>query len=155
VGHLAVQIAKARGAYVIGTASAAKHDFVRGLGADEVIDYTRTDPATAVSDLDVVFDPVGGADPRSWLPAIRPGGSLLPFRAGDSEELASLLAGTDVRAALVLVEPDGHALESLALLAATGKLRVHTDTTLPLADAAKAHEIGERGRTTGKIVLTT
>ncbi|HEX6449957.1 MAG TPA: NADP-dependent oxidoreductase [Trebonia sp.] len=155
VGHLAVQIAKARGAYVIGTASAAKHAFVRGLGADEVIDYTRTEPAAAVSDLDVVFDPVGGADARSWLPVIRPGGILLPFRAGDSEELASLVAGTHVRAALVLVEPDGHALESLAELAATGKLRVHIDTTLPLANAAKAHEIGERGRTTGKIVLTT
>jgi NADPH:quinone reductase-like Zn-dependent oxidoreductase len=118
-------------------------------------DYTRADPATAVGDLDVVFDPVGGADPRSWLPAIRPGGILLPFRAGDSQELASLVAGTNVRVALVLVEPDGHALEALAELAATGKLRVYINTTLPLADAAKAHEIGERGRTTGKIVLTT
>jgi NADPH:quinone reductase-like Zn-dependent oxidoreductase len=152
VGHLAVQIAKARGAYVIGTASAAKHNFVRALGADEVIDYTKVEPAGAVSDLDVVFDPVGGADARNWLPAIKPGGMLLPFRAGDAE-LAAVAAQGRVRAAIVLVEPDGHALEALAALAEAGQLRVEIDTVLPLAEAAKAHEIGERGRTRGKIVL--
>jgi NADPH:quinone reductase-like Zn-dependent oxidoreductase len=153
VGHLAVQIAKARGAYVIGTASAAKHDFVRALGADDVIDYTKADPAAAVSDLDVVFDPVGGADARNWLPAIKPGGMLLPFQT-DDEELTAIAAEGRVRTALVLVEPDGHALEALAALTEAGRLRVEIDTVLPLAEAAKAHEIGERGRTRGKIVLT-
>jgi NADPH:quinone reductase-like Zn-dependent oxidoreductase len=153
VGHLAVQIAKARGAYVIGTASAAKHDFVRALGADEVIDYTKVDPAGAVSDLDVVFDPVGGADARNWLPAIKPGGMLLPFHTDDAEPLPATAAERRVRAALVLVEPDGHALEALAALIEAGQLRVEIDTVLPLAEAAKAHEIGERGRTRGKIVL--
>lgn len=152
VGHLAVQIAKARGAYVIGTASAAKHDFVRALGADEVIDYVKVDPVGAVSDLDVVFDPVGGTDARSWLPAINPGGMLLPFHAGDAE-LAAVAAERPVRAAVVLVEPDGYALEALAALVEAGQLRVEIDTVLPLAEAAKAHEIGERGRTRGKIVL--
>src|ERR671931_462550 len=58
VGHLAVQIAKARGAHVIGTARAAKHAFLRGLGADELIDYTATDFAAVLSDVDVVFDPI-------------------------------------------------------------------------------------------------
>lgn len=154
VGHLAVQIAKARGAYVIGTASAAKHDFVRGLGADEVIDYMRVDPVAAVSDLDVVFDPVGGADARGWLPVIKPGGMLLPFQS-DGAELSAIAAEHRVRTALVLVEPDGHALEELAALAEAGRLRVEIDTVLPLAEAAKAHEIGERGRTRGKIILTT
>src|SRR5689334_7052440 len=66
LGHIAVQVAKARGAYVIGTASAGKHDFVLGLGADEVIDYERVDFTDAVRDVDVVFDVVGGATgPRS------------------------------------------------------------------------------------------
>jgi NADPH:quinone reductase-like Zn-dependent oxidoreductase len=153
VGHLAVQIAKARGAYVIGTASAAKHDFIRALGADEVIDYTKVDPAGAVSDLDVVFDPVGGADVLDWLPAIKPGGMLLPFQTDDAE-LFAIAAERGVRAAVVLVEPDGHALEALAALIQAGQLRVEIDTVLPLAEAAKAHEIGERGRTRGKIVLT-
>jgi NADPH:quinone reductase-like Zn-dependent oxidoreductase len=154
VGHLAVQIAKARGAYVIGTASGAKHDFVRALGADEVIDYTKIDPAGAVSDLDVVFDPVGGAAAQNWLPAIKPGGILLPFQDDDAE-LPAVAAGRRVRAALVLVEPDGHALDALAALTEAGQLRVEIDTVLPLAEAATAHQIGERGRTRGKIILTT
>lgn len=152
VGHLAVQVAKARGAFVIATASAARHDFVRSLGADEVIDYARDDPARAVSGLDVVFDPVGGVPARDWLPAIKPGGTLLPFRGYDTE-LPAVAAGHQVRAALVMVEPDGHALEKLAALVRAGLLRVELDTVLQLAEASKAHEIGERGRTRGKIVL--
>lgn len=82
VGHLAVQIARARGAYVIGTASAKNHDLVRGLGADEMIDYQATDFAATVSDVDVVLDTVGGDYPARSLRAIRAGGqliSLLPF----------------------------------------------------------------------------
>ena len=87
---------------------------------------------------------------RSWLPAIKPGGMLLPFHADDAELAA---AGRRVRAALVLVEPDGHALDALAGLVKAGQLRVEIDTVLLLAEAAKAHEMGERGRTRGKIVL--
>ena len=71
VGHLAVQIARARGAYVIGTASAKNHDLVRGLGADEMIDYQATDFATAVSDVDVVLDTVGGDYPARSLRTLR------------------------------------------------------------------------------------
>jgi NADPH:quinone reductase-like Zn-dependent oxidoreductase len=157
VGHLAVQIAKALGAYVIGTARAAKHDFVRALGADEVIDYTRTDPARAVTDLDVVFDPVGtevGTDNGvAWLPAIKPGGMLLPFAYGDDPALLDCAATREIRVALVLAEPDGHGLQALAGLAETGRLRVEVETILPLAQASKAHEISERGHTRGKIVL--
>jgi NADPH:quinone reductase-like Zn-dependent oxidoreductase len=151
VGHLAVQIAKARGAYVIGTARAARHDFVRGLGADEVIDYTQVTVPDVVSGLDVVFDPVGSA-PAGWLPAMRPGGTLLPF-GGDDGPLLLAAADRGITVPLVLVEPDGHALEALAALVEAGRLRVHVAATLPLTDAARAHELGERGRTQGKIVL--
>ena len=151
VGHLAVQIAKARGAYVIGTARAAKHDFVRGLGADEVIDYTQVAVPEVVSDLDVVFDPVGSA-PAEWLPAIKPGGTLLPF-GGDDDLGLEAAADRGIAVKLVLVEPDGHALEALAALVDAGLLRVRVAATLPLADAARAHELGEQGRTQGKIVL--
>ena len=153
VGHLAVQVAKALGAYVIGTARAAKHDFVRALGADEVVDYTRTDPARTVADLDVVFDPVGAGNGGNWLPAIKPGGMLIPFALGDDPALFESASGRGIRIASVLVEPDGHGLEALAGLAETGRLRVEIETLLPLAQAAKAHEINERGRTRGKIVL--
>jgi NADPH:quinone reductase-like Zn-dependent oxidoreductase len=72
VGHLAVQIAKSRGAYVIGTASAAKHDFLRSLGADELIDYRTVDFTDAVSDIDVVVDPIAGDTSRRSLDVPRP-----------------------------------------------------------------------------------
>ena len=78
VGHLAVQIAKSRGAYVIGTASAAKHDFLRSLGVDEAIDYHSVDFTEAVKDIDVVLDPISldtAARARS-LAVLRPGGTL-------------------------------------------------------------------------------
>lgn len=152
VGHLAVQIAKARGAYVIGTAREAKHDFVRSLGADEVIDYTRTNPANVVDDLDVVFDPVGGPHAEDLLSVIKPGGLLLPFTA--EQPIFDAAAARGVRVVEVLVEPDGHGLESLARMVEFGTLRVVVDKTLPLEAAAAAHLYGERGRTRGKIVLT-
>jgi NADPH:quinone reductase-like Zn-dependent oxidoreductase len=151
VGHLAVQIAKALGAYVIGTARAANHDFVRALGADEVTNYTTTDAASIVADLDLVFAPVG-TDTGSWLPAIRPGGMLVPFE-DDDPALPGEAARRRIRVAPVLAEPDGHGLEELARLAETGRLRVEVETVLPLAQAPKAHELSERGHTRGKIVL--
>ncbi|MGW7453054.1 NADP-dependent oxidoreductase [Streptomyces sp. NPDC054787] len=150
VGHLAVQIAKARGAYVIGTASAGKHDLLRGLGADEVIDYRTTDFEDAVTDVDVVIDAIGGDYGQRSLKVLKPGGHLVTLPGPDG-----IPADTQgVHAAWVLVEPDLAGLQEIAALVEQGLLRPLVDTVLPLAQAAKAHEIGERGRTTGKIVLT-
>lgn len=154
VGHLAVQIAKAHGAHVIGTARAAKHGFLRALGADETIDYTTTDPTARAADLDVILDSVGAADGHAWLPALKPGGILIPFAHDDDPALSEAAASRGIRVSTVLVEPDGHGLEALARLAETGQLRVEIEATLPLAQAAKAHQISESGRTRGKIVLT-
>ncbi|MYS79440.1 NADP-dependent oxidoreductase [Embleya scabrispora] len=151
VGHLAVQIAKARGAYVIGTARAAKHDLVRELGADEMIDYTTTDFAEAVRDVDVVLDGVGGEyGPRS-LPTLRRGGILVAI-VNHVRDLDVQRYG--VRAAEMLVEADHASMQQIAALAGAGRLRAAIDSVFPLADAAKAHERGETGRVTGKIVLT-
>ncbi|WP_153532385.1 NADP-dependent oxidoreductase [Actinomadura macrotermitis] len=152
VGHLAVQIAKAHGAYVIGTARAAKHDFVRGLGADEVIDYTAVDFAEAVQGVDVVLDGIGGDyGPRS-LRTLRPGGTLVSIALSNLADMDAAAAG--VRGEVVLVEPDHAIMKEIAALAEAGRLRAELDTVLPLADAAKAHERGETGRVQGKIVLT-
>ena len=157
VGHLAVQIAKSRGAYVIGTASAAKHDFLRSLGADEVIDYHTVDFTEAVTDIDVVLDPISldaGARARS-LAVLRPGGtlvSILPVPV-DADELTAI-AERGVRFESLLVEADHAGMQAIAHLAETGALRAHIEATFPLAEAAKAHALGETGRTTGKIVLT-
>ncbi|MET9964070.1 NADP-dependent oxidoreductase [Streptomyces sp. NPDC006326] len=150
VGHLAVQIAKARGAYVIGTASAAKHGLLRELGADEVLDYRTADFEDSVSDVDVVIDAVGGDYGRRSLKVLKPGGHLVTLPGPDG-----IPADTQgVQASWVLVEPDLKGLEQIAALADQGLLKPLVDTVLPLSQAAKAHEIGELGRTTGKIVLT-
>ncbi|MBT2451648.1 NADP-dependent oxidoreductase [Streptomyces sp. ISL-43] len=144
VGHLAVQIAKAYGAYVIGTASAGKHELLRSLGADELIDYRSADFAEAVGeDVDIVLDSVGGDYGQRSLAVLKPGGHLVTLPSPDDVPADA----PGVHTGWTLVEPDYAGLKAVAALVAQGKLR-------PLAEAAKAHEIGERGRTTGKIVLT-
>jgi len=154
VGHLAVQIAKARGAYVVGTASAAKHDFVRSLGADEVIDYQASDFASVARDMDVVLDSVGGDIARRSIGVLRPGGLLVTIVGRRDVDLAARTRAAGRRFAGISVEPDYPGLEALAQLADSGKLGVHLQAILPLAEAAKAHELLESGHTTGKIALT-
>ncbi|MEO3785929.1 NADP-dependent oxidoreductase [Actinocorallia sp. B10E7] len=153
VGHLAVQIAKALGAHVIATASGAKHEFVRSLGADEVIDYTTTDYTEVLSDLDVVFDLVTGENGPRSASVLKKGGilvSALPGNMGlDHDEAAAL----GIRLESVHVRPSVHDLERLAELAERGELRVRLDGEFPLADAAKAYSLAGSGQVTGKIVL--
>ncbi|BCJ32860.1 NADPH:quinone reductase [Actinocatenispora thailandica] len=154
VGHLAVQLAKARGGYVLGTASAGKHDVLRSLGVDEPIDYTTVDVPATVRDVDVVLDLVGGAAGPSLLRVLRRGGILIPIAGGASDDTIAAASAAGVRAATVLVEPDGAALTQLSRLVDEGRLRVRVAATFPLAEAASAHRLGEQGRTLGKIVLT-
>ena len=154
VGHVAVQIAKARGAYVIGTASAGKHDFLRELGVDEAIDYRETDFSEAVKDVDVVLDMLGGETALKSLRVLRPGGivvSIVPMGKPDFYEEAERLG---VRAVRMLVDADRADMESIAELVEAGKLRATIARTFPLADAAEAHALGATGRTAGKLVLT-
>ncbi|MEV7022329.1 NADP-dependent oxidoreductase [Kitasatospora sp. NPDC093558] len=154
VGHLAVQIAKARGAHVIGTASAAKHDLLRSLGADELVDYRTTDFAETVRDVDVVLDPIGGPTWARSLRTLRAGGTLVSIEPLTDDFPAAEAAAAGVRAGFMLVEPDHQGLREIARLVEDGRLRVIVDHVFPLAEAAQAHRLGERGRTTGKIVLT-
>ncbi|TXS43192.1 NADP-dependent oxidoreductase [Streptomyces sp. uw30] len=154
VGHVAVQIAKARGAYVIGTASAGKHDFLRDLGADELIDYRETDFTEAVKDVDVVLDTLGGETSVRSLRVLRPGGvvvSILPIGSDEFGEEAERLG---VRAVRMLVDADRAGMRAIVDLVEQGKLRPEIAGTFPLADAAEAHALGDTGRTTGKLVLT-
>ncbi|MCQ8772423.1 NADP-dependent oxidoreductase [Streptomyces telluris] len=154
VGHLAVQIAKSRGAHVIGTARAAKHDLLRELGADELVDYTRADFAAEVSGVDVVVDTIGGDyGPRS-LRTLRPGGIVVSLASPAEAALAQEAAPLGLRAAFMIVEADRAGMQEIAALAGTGRLRPLIHTALPLERAAEAHGIGDGGRTTGKIVLT-
>lgn len=154
VGHVAAQIAKARGAHVIGTASAGKHDFLREIGVDEAIDYRETEFTEAVKDVDVVLDTIGGETSTGSLRVLRPGGivvSILPVGPKDFEEEAERLG---VRALRMLVDASHSGLKAIAELVGAGKLRPAIAGTFPLADAAEAHRLGDTGRTTGKLVLT-
>ncbi|MEU0792315.1 NADP-dependent oxidoreductase [Amycolatopsis sp. NPDC005961] len=152
VGHLAVQIAKARGAHVIGTASAGKHDFLRELGVDEPIDYH--DKTVTTSDVDVYFGLVGEESDLRWLPAIKEGGLLIAVPSGVADRVEKAAAARKVRTERILVEPDCGGLTGLVELIETGQLKVRVEQTFPLEDAAKAHELGESGRVSGKLVLT-
>ncbi|MEO3830261.1 NADP-dependent oxidoreductase [Actinomadura sp. B10D3] len=154
VGHLAVQIAKAHGAYVIGTARQAKHPLLRNLGADEVIDYTQVDFAEAVRDVDVVIDTIGGDYGSRSLRVLRKGGTLVSLSSPAENPPVREAEELGIRSGFTLVEPDYAGMKAIAALVETGRLRAEIDTVLPLEQAAKAHERGETGRTTGKIVLT-
>jgi NADPH:quinone reductase-like Zn-dependent oxidoreductase len=155
VGHLAVQIAKARGAHVIGTARAEKHDFLRDLGVDDPIDYTAQPFEEVVADVDVVLDLVGGDDYglRS-LQTLREDGLLIAVPAGVSDVVAAAADEQSKRATGLLVEPDAAGLESLAALVDQGRLRVVIEASFPLARVADAHERLQHGRARGKVVLT-
>nr|WP_203673290.1 MULTISPECIES: NADP-dependent oxidoreductase [unclassified Streptomyces] len=152
VGHFAVQIAKARGAHVIAIASAARHDFVRGLGADEVIDYRTTDFTEAVKDVDVVLDSTAQGDLS--LGVLRPGGVLISILEHGNPELAARVQAAGRRFAGVSVEPDYAALEAIAELVDAGLIRPYVEETFPLAEVGKAHELVASGHVQGKIVLT-
>ncbi|MFJ9040219.1 NADP-dependent oxidoreductase [Streptomyces sp. NPDC102406] len=154
VGHIAVQIAKVEGAYVIGTARADKHGFLRTLGVDEPLDYTTTDFALTVRGVDIAFDLVGGDyGPRS-VATLRPGGLLVSAALDDLGLSPDEAAVRGARFEPVAVRPSGSVLGKAAALMAAGRLRPHVLAVLPLEEAGKAHEMGATGRTQGKIVLT-
>jgi NADPH:quinone reductase-like Zn-dependent oxidoreductase len=153
VGHIAVQIAKARGAYVVATVSAGKQAFVKSLGADEVIDYRSQDFSSTVRDIDLVLETVGGDYAERSLKTLRPGGLLVTIVDRMDERLALKTRQAGFRFAGVSVEPDHQGLEELTRLVETGNLKVHVERTFPLEKAGEAHTfLSTRPR--GKIVLT-
>jgi NADPH:quinone reductase-like Zn-dependent oxidoreductase len=153
LGHVAVQVAKALGAYVIGTASAPKHELVRSLGADELIDYRETDFAATLRDVDVVLDTIGGDYGIRSLATLRRGGMLVSIPRAPDAEVEARGRALGIRTGFTLVEPDRAGLLAIVDLVETGRLRVEIADVLPLADAAHAHRLGESNRTTGKLVL--
>jgi NADPH:quinone reductase-like Zn-dependent oxidoreductase len=145
VGHLAVQLGRARGAYVIGTASAANVEAVRQLGADQVIDSSHRFE-DLVEDVDLVFDTAGGERLERSSAVLRPGGRLVSV-ASEPPRLRG------IKSSYFVVEPNREQLVELARLADQGRLRPVIDEVFPLADARKAFErsLGDQRR--GKIVL--
>lgn len=156
VGHFAVQIAKHLEARVVGTARAAKHGWLREIGADEVVDYTAGPFEEAIEGVDVVVDLVGDQHERTGtrsLDTLKPGGLVLAVPGGVSDELAAAAGERGFRARPFLVEPDGAALTRLAELIDSGAIRVEVEDVLPLEQAAEAHRRLAGGRAKGKLVL--
>lgn len=152
VGHLAVQIAKARGAVVIATASTDKVGFARELGADEVIDYRKANFVDHVRDIDVALETVGGDHAAETVMALRPGGALISL-LGVSEKAEAAAKERGVRIERISVRPDRDALLELSELVEANRLKVHVEKTFPLAQAGDAHKLlGAKPK--GKIVLT-
>ncbi|GAA1550553.1 NADP-dependent oxidoreductase [Kribbella lupini] len=156
VGHLAVQFAKHLGAYVVGTASAGKHEWLRGLGADELVDYQSTAVDEVVSELDVVVDLIGSETTLDQaIKVLKPGGRLVAVPSGTSADLVEKARAAGVHATGFLVEPDGHALGEIARLVEAGAVKVEVEQVYPLAEAAEAQQRMASGRTRGKLVLDT
>jgi NADPH:quinone reductase-like Zn-dependent oxidoreductase len=150
VGTLAVQLAHWKGAHVITTSSAANLDFLRSLGADETIDYTKMRFEDVLSDIDVVLDAVGGdVIDRSWR-VLRPGGILISVAEPIPEDVPR---EHGVRGLFFIVEPDRDQLEEMAKLIDAGSLKPIVARTFPLAQAREAFELAGKGHTRGKIVL--
>ncbi|MET8101698.1 NADP-dependent oxidoreductase [Streptomyces sp. NPDC005236] len=148
VGSFAVQVAAALGAEVTATAADRDADFVRGLGADTVIDYAEQRFENEVKDADVVFDTVGGDTlARSWQ-VLRPGGVLVGV-----VEPTEPPEGSDTRAVFFVVEPDRAGLEELNALVDAGRLIPQVDRIVPLESAPGAYAALEREHRRGKIVL--
>ena len=150
VGTNAVQLAKWKGAYVIGTASARNQESLRELGADGTIDYQSVAFETVVRDVDMVLDTIGGdTQERSWS-VLKKGGILVSIISPPSPQQA---AAHDVRQAYVFLEPRLSQLQEITTLVDSGKLRCIVDTVLPLSEARRAHEISQSGHARGKIIL--
>ena len=150
VGHLAVQLAHHAHAYVIGTASARNHDWLRELGADELVDYHDTDVADAVDEVDVVFDTVGGTAEEQSMAVLREGGRLVAIAQQPDHEEA---ARRGIEASWFLVSSDGDQLAELGRLVDDDELTVRIREVMPLDEVARAHELSESGHADGKIVL--
>jgi NADPH:quinone reductase-like Zn-dependent oxidoreductase len=149
VGSFAVQLARWRGAHVIGTASARDLDFVRALGADDVIDYGARPFETVVRDVDVVLDTVGGRTTEKSWSVLRRNGLLVTLVRQPSE----WTAGRAATGLFFLVEPRRTQLDELSRLIDGGKLQPIVEAVLPLDRAREAYERGIREHPRGKLVL--
>jgi len=152
VASFAIQVAKFIGARVISTASAANLDYVRRLGADQVIDYNAQDFTKAVSGCDAVFDTVGGEVAKHAFAVLRPGGRAAFIGSGPTAPASSRPDAASLRPK---VGRDRAHLDRISALVAGGAVRVPEIRTYKLSDAAAAHRVSEGRHFRGKLVFKT
>lgn len=151
VGHFAVQFAKAKGAHVIATGGPDDVALLRGLGADEVIDYKHERFEERAGEVDLVLDLIGGeTQERSWQ-VVRPGGTIVSTLQQPDREKAR---EHGARGVVFMAQPRRDQLREIAQLIDDGEVHVRVQHTHPLNEARRAHEELEHEHTTGKTVLT-
>lgn len=157
VGHIAVQLAKRAGAFVVATASARNAEWLVELGADEVIDYRSVGFEEETRDIDLVVDLIGNVQDDTGtrsLTVMRPGGMLISVPTGSWPGFREDAAAAGVRSTDVKALSDTATLGAIAELIDSGEVRVHIDREFSFEEAAEAHRVLELGHTRGKIVLT-
>jgi NADPH:quinone reductase-like Zn-dependent oxidoreductase len=150
VGSFAIQIAKARGAKVVATASTANQDFLKQLGADVAVDYTKQKFEDVAKDVDVVLDSIGRDTLARSYGVVKKGGIVVSLVARPKE---SELEKHGIRGSALDAEPNSEELAEISKLIDDRKIKVIVSQTFPLSDAMKAQEQVATGHTRGKIVL--
>ncbi len=150
VGNIAVQLAKWKGAHVIGTASAKNHDFLRKLGVDQPVDHEKERFEDVVAPVDVVLDTIGGDTQTRSFKVLKPGGFLVSIVTSPTTELAT---AHGVRAKFIFTQANAGQLAEIAGVVDSGNLKAYVETILPLSAAKRAQELSQRGHTCGKLVL--
>lgn len=165
VGHVAVQLAKARGMYVVGTAGPDNQAYLKDIGCDEAINYREQDPTQlhkgAGKQFDIVVDCVGGPESMQAMTGIiKPGGyySHIINRGTDQDKLNQLgeaaAQGQGPKVHVTLVKPNGEQLTEVAKLIGDGKVKMHIASTYPLEKAGEAHAEVAKWHTRGKVVIS-
>ncbi|WP_372742260.1 NADP-dependent oxidoreductase [Neptunomonas sp.] len=154
VGHLAVQLAKWKGATVIGSASAANHPFVSSLGCDQVIDYKKQKVGEVIQDIDLIIDGVGGQTGIEALSCLKSSGMMITLPSVTKDEVIAAGAAQGLKVLPLRVEPNAAQLCSMAKLNAQQQLQLKIAATYPLEKAADAFNDIASGHTQGKVILT-
>ncbi|WP_448633198.1 NADP-dependent oxidoreductase [Pedobacter panaciterrae] len=153
VGNYAVQIAKHIGAYVIGTSSAAKRDFVLSLGADEHIDYTSQAFEDATGNIDFVLDAIGGENIDNSLKVMKKGGTIISIPSGQNDAVAEKAKAQGMIGYPIMVQSDGEEMKKIAALLESGAVKSHVSQVFDFDQMKAAHLSLETGKTQGKIVI--
>lgn len=154
VGHYAVQIAKIFGSHVIGTTSERNAEFVKSIGADEVIDYTKQPFETVANNIDFVLDALSGETLQRSIQTVKNGGTIITMPSGaDLEALKAEAGQRNIQLFNQLVQSNGDDMKQIAAWLESGQLKSEVSKVFPFSEMKSAHQEIETGRTRGKIVI--
>ncbi len=155
VGHFAVQIAKLLGAHVTGTTSEKNVDFVKSLGADTVIDYTKQAFEDVIANQDFVLDALSGDPLKRSIAVVKKGGTIISLPSGGiDDEILKSAKEKEVHVAFEMVQSNGNDMTQIAHWLETGKLTTHIFQRYPFDRLIEAQRQIETGRTKGKVIVT-